>query len=206
MNTIKYVNSKEASKKLGVSYRTLRRWDSEGRINTIRIASGQRRYDLAGLTDHITQPIADDKRKKICYARVSSKKQADDLGRQEDFFRSRYPNHDIITDVGSGINWKRKGLKTLLDLSIKGAVSEIVVAHRDRLSRFCFELLEWLFNRLNVKLVVLDEDASKSPDQELSDDILYIIHVYSCRKLGRRRYKSEKSEILPEHEPEEDSE
>ena len=128
--------------------------------------------------------------KKVCYARVSSKKQMDDLDRQKDFFRCNYPNHIVVSDVASGINWKRKGLLSLLESSMRGDISEVVVAHRDRLSRFAFELLEWIFRKNGVELVVLNRNDNQSEEQELSDDVMSIIHVYSCRKNGKRRYKT----------------
>jgi predicted site-specific integrase-resolvase len=103
----------------------------------------------------------------------------------------------LVTDVGSGINWKRKGLTTILDKAMHGDISEIVVAHRDRLCRFAFELLEWIFERNGVKLVVLNEEKDHSSDQELTDDILSIIHVYSCRKMEKRRYKNKDKENTP---------
>jgi predicted site-specific integrase-resolvase len=85
-------------------------------------------------------------------------------------------------------------------------ISEVVVAHRDRLCRFAFELLEWILDQNGVKLVVLDEENGESGDKELSDDILSIIHVYSCRKMGRRRYKNNENTSLSNSRTEEDNE
>jgi predicted site-specific integrase-resolvase len=81
-----------------------------------------------------------------------------------------------------------------------------VVAHRDRLCRFAFELIEFIFSKTNSNLIVLDTEAGKSSDQELSEDILSIIHVYSCRSMGKRRYSNKKNSTVPQCEPEEDSE
>jgi predicted site-specific integrase-resolvase len=108
----------------------------------------------------------------------------------------------VVEDTGSGINWKRKGLKTILGQSMSGDIEEVVVAHRDRLCRFGFELIEWILESNGVKLTVLDRENSKSPDEELTDDILSIIHVYSCRKMGQRRYKVSENKTLPECESE----
>ena len=126
----------------------------------------------------------------------------DDLKRQEDFFKQQFPNHLLVTDIGSGINWNRKGLKTLLEQYLSGNISEIVVAHRDRLCRFAFDLLEGIFTSLGVKLVVCDQNQGKSSDAELTDDILSIIHVYSCRKMGQRRYTNKKDKTVPNDDPE----
>jgi predicted site-specific integrase-resolvase len=201
-----FITTKEASKILQVTPKTLRMWDKEGKIRTIRTPSNIRRYNLIDVQNIIGLHNSTMEKEKICYARVSSRKQIDDLKRQEDFFRQKYPTYNVVTDVGSGINWKRKGLKTLLDRAMQGNISEIVVAHRDRLCRFAFELLEWIFERNGVKLVVLNEEKDHSTDKELADDILSIIHVYSCRKMGKRRYKNKKNKIISGSDTEETNE
>jgi predicted site-specific integrase-resolvase len=202
-----FVNSKIAKQMLGVSSKTLRVWDKENKIGTTRIPSGARRYNLKDIKNIIGSDPSVIQKRKICYCRVSSPKQSDDLERQKNFFRQQYPDHELVTDVGSGINWKRKGLQTILDGAMQRNISEVVVAHRDRLCRFAFDLLEWIFSRLGVQLLVLDKNEGESPDTELTDDILSIIHVYSCRKMGRRRYnKSKKDKILSEPISEEDTE
>jgi predicted site-specific integrase-resolvase len=93
---------------------------------------GHRRYCLQDIQAIISGHPSLNKKKKICYCRVSSSKQMDDLERQKAFFRSKFPDHDLVADIGSGINWKRKGFKTLLEQSMQGKISQIVVAHRDR--------------------------------------------------------------------------
>ena len=191
-----FITTKESSKILQVTPKTLRIWDKEGKIRTIRTPSNIRRYNLEDVQNIVNYNNSAKTKEKICYARVSSRKQIDDLKRQEDFFKHKFPIHNLVTDVGSGINWKRKGLKTILDKTMHGDISEVVVAHRDRLCRFAFELLEWIFQRNGVKLVVLNEEKDHSSDQELADDILSIIHVYSCRQMGKRRYKNKESETI----------
>ena len=192
-----YVNTRKAVELLQITPKTLRIWDKENKIRTIRTPSGIRRYNLKDIQNILSCPTppkeqGKENKQKVCYARVSSQKQMDDLNRQKDFFRSQFPNHILVTDVASGINWKRKGLQTLLEYSMSGSISEIVVAHRDRLCRFAFELLEWIFKKNGVKLLVLNGNNEQSEDQELADDVLSIIHIYSCRKNGKRRYKKDK--------------
>ena len=192
-----YITTKKTVELLQITPKTLRIWDKENKIRTIRTPSGIRRYNLKDIQNILscsTPPKEQGKenKQKVCYARVSSQKQMDDLNRQKDFFRSQFPNHLLVTDVASGINWKRKGLQTLLEQSMSGSISEIVVAHRDRLCRFAFELLEWIFKKNGVKLLVLNGNNEQSEDQELADDVLSIIHIYSCRKNGKRRYKKDK--------------
>jgi predicted site-specific integrase-resolvase len=208
MEEDEYVNTKKAKDMLNVTVKTLRVWDKEGKIRTVRVPSGQRRYNLKDIQNILGCPSSLQEKEKICYCRVSSSKQMDDLERQKNFFRQKFPGHILVTDVGSGINWKRKGLKTLLDKAMRRNISEIVVAHRDRLCRFAFDLLEGIFDSLGVKLLVCDQNQGKSSDQELSDDILSIIHVYSCRKMGQRRYsnKSKTSSSISDPTAEEDDE
>ena len=176
-----YITTKEAKEISKVTVKTLRLWDKEGKIRTIRTSSNIRRYNIKDIQNIINNSDPDETKEKICYCRVSSREQMDDLDRQKDFFRNKFPTHNLVTDVGSGINWKRKGLTTILDKAMHGDISEVVVAHRDRLSRFAFELLEWIFKRNGVKLVVLNEEKDHSSDKDLTDDILSIIHVYSNR-------------------------
>ena len=189
-----YITTKEAKEISKVTVKTLRLWDKEGKIRTIRTSSNIRRYNIKDIQNIINNSDTNQTKEKICYCRVSSREQMDDLDRQKDFFRNKFPTHVLVTDVGSGINWKRKGLTTILDKAMHGDISEVVVAHRDRLCRFAFELLEWIFKRNGVKLVVLNEEKDHSSDKDLTDDILSIIHVYSNRKIGKRRYKYKNKE------------
>ena len=103
---------------------------------------------------------------------------------------SKYPDYEIYSDIGSGINRKRPKLSKLLSESFNGIVTEVVVAHRDRLSRFAFELLENFFKLSGTKLIVLDNDKYQSEETELSQDLLSIIHIFNCRQMGKRRYKT----------------
>jgi len=193
-----FIPSRKAVKHLGVCANTLRKWADDGKIKYIRNPSGQRLYDVSSI-EHSSSTC-----QPFCYCRVSSHKQKDDLERQKKFMQERYPDHKIISDVGSGINFKRKGLQFLLEQSTLGNVKEVVVAHRDRLCRFGFELIEWIFSKYNVKLVVLD-DSKSSPQAELVSDILSILTVFSCRVHGLRKYSAEikKDKILPNEIPEE---
>ena len=184
-----YIPTKKTREILGVTTKTLINWDKAGKINTVKSASGLRLYSCKDIQNILNSNSSFKEKKKIIYCRVSSKKQENDLKRQKDLLKSKFPDYELVTDIGSGLNWKRKGLKTILDDSMSGNISDVVVAHRDRLCRFGFELIEWIFERNGVKLTVLDREDGKSPDQELSEDILSIIHVYSCRQMGRRRYK-----------------
>lgn len=177
-----YAPSRQACKRLGIHRNTLQKWANAGRIDTIRTPGGQRRYDVDGFLG------ASAGVKLVCYCRVSSAKQKDDLGRQVAVMQERFPRAEIVKDIGSGLNWKRKGLLALLERAVRGEKLEVVVAHRDRLARFGHEIVRWIIEQPGGKLVVLDQ-ATLSPDVELGQDLCAIIHVFSCRINGRRKYK-----------------
>lgn len=182
-----YLKTSKACAELGVHPNTLRRWANEGRIRFIRQEGGQRFYDVSSVGN------ADAMRRRICYCRVSSRKQKDDLERQIASMREKFPDHEIVSDIGSGINFRRKGLASILEQSMRGDVAEVVVAHRDRLCRFAFELVKWIVERNGGKVVVLD-DMDASPKGELVSDLVSIIHVFACRIHGLRKYASKVSQ------------
>jgi len=178
-----YVSTKEAAKKLGIHPNTLRRWANEGKIEHIRTLSKQRRYDVDGYLG--TQRTA----QTICYCRVSSYKQKDDLQRQIDYMHKRFPECEIVKDVGSGINFKRKGLLSILQRANEGTKLKVISAHKDRLCRFGFDLIKWIIENSGGQIVVLNQ-TDLSPEAELTQDLLTILHVFSCRMHGLRSYKN----------------
>src|SRR6266496_1206739 len=136
-----YLKLKEAVQATGLHPNTLRKYADEGVIPSIRTPSGQRLFNIDAFVGKQSQSEI------VLYARVSSRKQQDDLERQIAYLRSKEPNAKLISDIGSGLNFKRKGLKALLERCLQGDKLTIVVAHRDRLARFGFELIEWLVER-----------------------------------------------------------
>ena len=126
----------------------------------------------------------------LCYCRVSSRKQRGDLERQVSYLRELYPSAEIVRDIGSGRNYKRKGFRALVDRCLRGDKFQLVIAHRDRLARFGIELLQYMVEQNGGELVVLDETVH-SPAEELTADLLNILHVFSCRMHGLRRYRAE---------------
>jgi predicted site-specific integrase-resolvase len=191
-----YVTSRTARAKLGLHAGTLRRWSDQGLISTVRTPGGKRLYNIHNfITQNIsnggtdtTSDLKDKEKQKICYCRVSSVGQKEDLERQVIYMQKEFPTHRIITDIGSGINFKRKGLCTILELACKQAISEVVVAFRDRLCRFAFELIERILLINGVKLLVLHKSMEASDQSELAEDVLAIINVFNCRVNGRRKY------------------
>lgn len=200
----KYLKSKEACEFFGVKESTLRKWEQRKLINVIRTntsaGNGHRRYDINSYgklqqiqsIQQIEQKTDDSckgQKKVICYCRVSSRHQKDDLERQVKFMQNKYPEAEIIKDIGSGINFKRPGLLKLITEAIAGNIKEVVVAHRDRLCRFGFDLIEFIFQQYKVRLLVLDQSDNKTSEQELAEDLLSIIHIFSSKANGRRKYK-----------------
>lgn len=187
-----FLSAHQATKHFCVSACTLRRWEQDGRIQTRRTPGGQRLYNTdtkstTNPTSSVSAATASEPKLSFVYARVSSTKQHPDLERQRELLQSKYPSHAVVTDVGSGINFKRRGLNSLLEQSSRGLVEEIVVTHRDRLCRFAFELIETVFRLHGTKIVVLFHDeTSDSGVAELADDMLAINTVFICRRQGKR--------------------
>ena len=181
---MRYVPSGESSRILGLHPQTLRAWAREGRINYIRTEGNQRRYDVDSYIGGSKPTVT------VCYCRVSSKKQSADLERQVAFMRERYPDAEIVSDVGSGLNFKRRGLLTILERVHQGDKLTAVVAYRDRLARFGTELIETLLERNGGELVVLNQ-RDLSPEEELTADLIAILTVFGARVNGLRRYRQE---------------
>jgi len=197
-----YLPPSEAAKLLGVHPRTLRLWEIRGQIKAVKTPTGIRRYDVESYVQGHVQTEQTDLRNggdrtTVTYARVSSRGQKADLDRQVAYLISLYPNSESITDIGSGLNFRRKGLITLLERVCKGDIRRIVVAHKDRLCRFGFDLIKWQCEYNGCEIVVLNQD-NLSPERELVEDILAIIHIFSCRLYGLRKYKQQVREDLKE--------
>jgi predicted site-specific integrase-resolvase len=182
------VSVKKASTLFGVSANTVRRWCDNGSLKSQRTPGNQRRVFIPsnGLPESPKKT-----KSNFIYVRVSSAKQKDDMERQLAFLKSKYPDYLVVKDVGSGLNYKRKGLLRLLEQSNRGEVGEIVVFSKDRLCRFGFELLEWSFLQNNTKLVVQNK-VDKTPEEEFTEDILAILQVFACRWNGKRKYRIDK--------------
>jgi len=195
------VKTKDAAIALGVTPTTIRTWATNGKLTFIRTAGGQRRYDLSTFDTNAapTNLLANfgNKRPKkaqtegsgAIYARVSSRKQADDLGRQIQALKAVYPDYTVYSDICSGLKYKRPGLKRLLEHVQEGLIKNVVVANKDRLARFATEIIEWIITRAGATLKFLDQ-TSRSHEQELTEDLMAIVHVFSCRLNGKRKYKS----------------
>ena len=177
-----YVPLRKAVEILGLHPNTLRKYGDEGKIKIIKNEAGQRLYDTKSYI------LGAARASTICYCRVSSAKQRDDLKRQVEFMQSQYPGAEVIKDIGSGLNFKRKGLRAILDRILQGDKLTIIVACRDRLTRFGFELIQYLVEQNGGEILVQGRTVH-CPESEMVADILSIIHVFSCRIHGLRKYK-----------------
>ena len=200
----KYVKPNEAANTLGVCLRTLRRWEQEGKIKAVRTPSGQRRYDIETFIKKESEPNTG--RATVIYARVSTRPQKADLDRQVERLSALYPGAIVVKEVGGGLNLRRKGLVTLLGRVLRGDIAVIVVAHKDRLARFGFDIIEWLCEQFDCQIVVLNQ-VSLSPHAELVQDILAILHSFSSRLYTIRRLENQiKQELQAETETQKEAE
>lgn len=183
------------AKRLNVSVKTLQRWDCEGILVAKRTPTDRRYYTEDQYLEYIGSSTKS-KRKTIAYVRVSSANQKDDLRNQITFIRN-YVNakgeilDDVIEDVGSGLNYNRKHWNDLLLNQIpKGEIEKIYITYKDRFVRFGFDWFERFCNHYNCEIVVIN-NPDTSPQKELVDDLISIIHVFSCRIYGLRKYKKD---------------
>jgi putative resolvase len=185
MLMMKYVKLSKAVELTGLHPNTLRKYANEGKIETIRTPYNQRMFNCESfLAIPTTSQI-------VLYCRVSSSKQRKDLDSQIASLVSLYPQAEVVKDIGSGLNYKRKGLKAILERASGGDKFTLVVAHKDRLARFGVELIEHMLAVNGCQLLVLNDDVRKSdPNFELTEDLLAIIHIFSCRLYGQRRYSN----------------
>ena len=193
-----YVPCREVQKVLKIHYQTLYRMEERGEIETIRIGN-RRMYNLAKFLRQ--KGINNNKKRKICYCRVSSKKQKEYLARQIIFMKNNYKTHDIISDIGSGLNMKRHGLLKIIELAINGEIEELVITYKDRLARFNYELIEYLIEKYsNGKIIIVNKAEEKTPNEELVKDIISIMNVYTAKINGLRKYKNQIKEEIKKNE------
>jgi predicted site-specific integrase-resolvase len=192
MNYEHLLRPKDVCRILNVSHTTLIEWDKRGKLQCMRTKGGHRRYTPSSVFSHLSNQASIPPRENVCYARVSSHSQKEDLDRQASTLRSQFPDHRIITDIGSGLNFKRKGLCTLLELAVQGTLGEVVVTHKDRLCRFGFDLLENIITQCSKGRIVVLSSIPASPHEELTQDLLSIITVFSARMYGLRSHSFRK--------------
>jgi len=199
-----FITGKKASELFGVHQRTLYLWDKKKIIETIRTPGGKRLYNVKKYLDgmdknksNVTKMNVPDINEKLqnfkinyIYARVSSLGQKEDLERQKAVLLKEYPDYTLITDIGSGMNLNRSGLRKIIDKSIEGKVNDVVIVHKDRLCRFGYDLIEDIIHKYsNGKIVVIGTTKEKEPKEELVDDVLQIMNIFVAKINGIRKYE-----------------
>lgn len=186
---------KEFAELLNVTVKTLQRWDREKTLVANRTPTNRRYYTYDQYLQFKGIGRDADSRKIVIYTRVSTRNQADNLENQVDFLQN-YVNakglivDEVIRDYGSGLNYNRKKWNQLLGEVMENKVKMIFVSHKDRFVRFGFDWFEKFCNKFNVEIVVVKNDKL-SPHEELVQDIVSILHVFSCRLYGLRKYKKQ---------------
>lgn len=197
MILLKYYSIGQFAEAIGKTTKTLRNWDKAGILKPARVEkSGYRYYSQEQLNHFLGLKPEKQKQKKIIgYCRVSSPKQKDDLERQMEYVKmymcAKGYSFEMITDIGSGINYNKKGLNQMLDMVTNSEVEKIVILYKDRLIRFGYELIENLCHKFGTTIEIID-NTEKPEQQELVEDLIQIITVFSCRLQGKRANKAKK--------------
>ncbi len=191
----------EFAERIGKSTATVRRWEVEGKIKPKRHPSGQRYFDESDVQAMLGHPPP--KRVTLVYCRVSSAAQKDDLALQceamEIYCRAAGITVDEwIKEIGGGMNFKRKQFLAILERILRGEVAKLIVAHKDRLMRFGFDLFQHLATEYGCSVEVVNQE-SLSPPQEMVEDLISIVHTFSCRLYGMRKYKSQIKHDFPDY-------
>lgn len=199
-----YLSAATIRKRFEISRTCLTDWANKGHVRVRRINGRKRLYHIRDVEQRLGGGCPADDKKKVIYARVSSTKQKEDLKRQVDDLKGRYPDHDVYKDIGSGLNFKRKRFEALLDGIFHETISEIVVAYRDRLCRYGFELFENFCRHHDTKIVVCDQRETPDDRTELAEDLLAVCNFFVARNNGRRggRQTSKRKKIEAEFDPE----
>ena len=197
MNTSNITNykPKDFAELLGVSVKTLQRWDRDGIIKANRTPTDRRYYTYDQYLQFKGIQTENDIRDTVIYARVSTRNQKDDLQNQVEFLKQFCNAKGIIVnqcveDFGSGLNYNRKKWNRLLDEVMANKIKTIVISNKDRFIRFGYDWFEKFCEKFNTKIIIVNNETL-SPNEELVQDIISILHVFSCRLYGLRKYKNQ---------------
>ena len=197
MNTSNITNykPKDFAELLGVSVKTLQRWDRDGILKANRTPTDRRYYTYDQYLQFKGIQTENDIRDTVIYARVSTRNQKDDLQNQVEFLKQFCNAKGIIVnqcveDFGSGLNYNRKKWNKLLDEVMENKIKTIVISNKDRFVRFGYDWFEKFCEKFNTKIIIVNNETL-SPNEELVQDIISILHVFSCRLYGLRKYKNQ---------------
>ena len=202
MNTSNITNykPKDFAELLGVSVKTLQRWDRDGILKANRTPTDRRYYTYDQYLQFKGIQTENDIRDTVIYARVSTRNQKDDLQNQVEFLKQFCNAKGIIVnqcveDFGSGLNYNRKKWNKLLDEVMANKIKTIVILNKDRFIRFGYDWFEKFCEKFNTKIIIVNNETLSS-NEELVQDIISILHVFSCRLYGLRKYKNQIKELL----------
>lgn len=189
----KIYNVTQFAEMIGKSVKTLQKWDRDGILKAYRSPSNRRYYTHRQYLDYIGESRTEIK-SNVIYARVSTRNQIDDLKNQIKYLEkycldNGIPISNIYSDFGSGMNYSRKKWNTLIDDCFEGKIDKIIISYKDRFVRFGFDWISDLLYRLTGTQIIIVENISTTPENELIQDLISIIHVFSCRVYGLRKYK-----------------
>lgn len=193
VNIMAVLKPKDVADRLGITTRTLQTWDRKGIFKAKRSPTNRRFYTEDQINQYLSQNSLSSNKKQVAYARVSTSGQKDDLKDQLSYIR-QYANaqgivlDEEISDIGSGLNYKRQKWNNLLDEVMNNKIDKIYITYKDRFIRFGYDWFENLCKKHGTEIIVLN-NIDTSPDKELVDDLISIIHVFSCRLYGLRKYK-----------------
>lgn len=195
----KLYNVTQFAEMIGKSVKTLQRWDRDGVLKSYRSPSNRRYYTHTQYLEYMGEEGTTEK-VNVIYARVSTKNQIVDLENQLKFLQkycidNGIPVANIYTDYGSGIDYNRKRWNTLIDDCFDGKIDKIIISHKDRFVRFGFDWISNLLNRLTGVRIVVVENIATTPENELIRDLISIIHVFSYRVHGLKKYKKKLERI-----------
>ena len=197
MNTSNITNykPKDFAELLGVSVKTLQRWDRDGILKANRTPTDRRYYTYDQYLQFKGIQTENDIRDTVIYARVSTRNQKDDLQNQVEFLKQFCNAKGIIVnqcieDFGSGLNYNRKKWNRLLDEVMANKIKTIVISNKDRFIRFGYDWFEKFCEKFNTKIIIVNNETL-SPNEELVQDIISILHMFSCRLYGLRKYKNQ---------------
>jgi len=185
--------------------RTLQNWDNLGLLKPDTYTpKGRKQYSHEQYLNFINKPISNTPKENIIYARVSSFNQKNDLKQQINYIENYCTNNQIhidklYTDIGSGLNYNRKNFINLVHKITSNEVNNLIIAHKDRLTRFGFELIQELAKKYNTNIIIIDK-IETTPQEEMVNDLMSIIHVFSSRLYGLRKYKNKIKELVESNE------
>lgn len=172
----------------------MQRWDNDNKLKAYRTLTNRRYYTYEQYLKYTGKTDVNDKRKIVIYTRVSTSNQKEDLKNQVEFLR-QYANakgiivDEVIEDYGSGLNYNRKKWNKLIDECMENKVKTIIISHKDRFIRFGYDWFERFLSKFEVSFIIVNNE-SLSPQEELVQDIISILHIFSCRIYGLRKYKN----------------